>query len=46
MSQVDFQYFDCDNHFYEALDAFTRHIEPAVPQAGDAVGRGRRQDSG
>jgi len=29
MSNVDFQYFDCDNHFYEALDAFTRHIDPA-----------------
>jgi len=28
VSNVDFQYFDCDNHFYEALDAFTRHIEP------------------
>ena len=27
-SQVDFPYFDCDNHFYESLDAFTRHIEP------------------
>src|SRR5215207_823931 len=27
-SLVDFPYFDCDNHFYEALDAFTRHIEP------------------
>jgi predicted TIM-barrel fold metal-dependent hydrolase len=29
MSCVDFEYFDCDNHFYEALDAFTRHLEPA-----------------
>lgn len=28
MSQVDFSYFDCDNHFYESRDAFTRHIEP------------------
>ena len=28
MSHVDFLYFDCDNHFYESLDAFTRHIEP------------------
>ena len=28
MSYVDFPYFDCDNHFYEALDAFTRHIDP------------------
>ena len=28
MSHVDFPYFDCDNHFYEAIDAFTRHLEP------------------
>ena len=21
--------FDCDNHYYEALDAFTRHLDPA-----------------
>jgi predicted TIM-barrel fold metal-dependent hydrolase len=28
VSHVDFRYFDCDNHFYEALDAFTRHLEP------------------
>ncbi|MDZ7678615.1 MAG: amidohydrolase family protein [Acidimicrobiales bacterium] len=27
-THVDFEYFDCDNHFYEPLDAFTRHIEP------------------
>lgn len=27
-SHVDFRFFDCDNHFYEPLDAFTRHIEP------------------
>jgi hypothetical protein len=20
--------FDADNHYYEAMDAFTRHIEP------------------
>ena len=20
--------FDADNHYYEALDAFTRHVEP------------------
>ena len=26
---VDFQAFDADNHYYEALDAYTRHIEPA-----------------
>ena len=28
MTTLDFTYFDCDNHYYEALDAFTRHIEP------------------
>jgi predicted TIM-barrel fold metal-dependent hydrolase len=28
MVDLPFQYFDCDNHFYEALDAFTRHLEP------------------
>jgi predicted TIM-barrel fold metal-dependent hydrolase len=22
------QFFDCDNHYYESLDAFTRHLEP------------------
>src|ERR1700729_3714820 len=27
-SEVPFRFFDCDNHYYEALDAFTRHIEP------------------
>jgi predicted TIM-barrel fold metal-dependent hydrolase len=27
-TQLDFTFFDCDNHYYEALDAFTRHIEP------------------
>ena len=28
MAELNFQFFDCDNHYYEALDAFTRHIEP------------------
>ena len=23
---IDFRPFDCDNHYYEALDAFTRHV--------------------
>jgi predicted TIM-barrel fold metal-dependent hydrolase len=32
MSLVDFAIFDCDNHFYEAEDAFTRHIEPEFRQ--------------
>ena len=26
-SSLDFAFFDCDNHYYEAKDAFTRHIE-------------------
>jgi predicted TIM-barrel fold metal-dependent hydrolase len=34
MSNVDFTFFDCDNHYYEALDAFTRHIEPAFAKRG------------
>ena len=28
MAELNFQFFDCDNHYYEAIDAFTRHIEP------------------
>jgi predicted TIM-barrel fold metal-dependent hydrolase len=28
MTELDFRMFDCDNHYYEALDAFTRHLEP------------------
>jgi predicted TIM-barrel fold metal-dependent hydrolase len=27
-TKLPFKFFDCDNHYYEALDAFTRHIEP------------------
>ena len=30
MSSVDFEYFDCDNHYYEAIDAFTRHAEKGM----------------
>ena len=29
MTELDFQPFDCDNHYYEAIDAFTRHLDPA-----------------
>jgi predicted TIM-barrel fold metal-dependent hydrolase len=29
MADLDFRYFDCDNHYYEARDAFTRHLDPA-----------------
>lgn len=34
MSELDFRYFDCDNHFYEAKDAFTRHLDPALRKRG------------
>src|SRR6476620_8100489 len=27
---LDYRPFDCDNHYYEALDAFTRHLDPAL----------------
>ncbi len=27
---VDFPIFDADNHYYEALDAFTRHLDPKM----------------
>lgn len=30
MSELDFPAFDADNHYYEALDAFTRHVDPAM----------------
>jgi predicted TIM-barrel fold metal-dependent hydrolase len=28
MATIDFEAFDADNHYYEATDSFTRHIEP------------------
>lgn len=27
---IDHPVFDADNHYYEALDAFTRHLDPAL----------------
>ena len=30
MAALDFQAFDADNHYYEAEDAFTRHIDPGM----------------
>jgi len=30
MADLGFLAFDADNHYYEALDAFTRHIEPRL----------------
>ncbi len=28
MSSLGYEAFDADNHYYEALDAFTRHLDP------------------
>ncbi|MDE3203862.1 MAG: amidohydrolase family protein [Acidobacteriota bacterium] len=28
MADIEFEIFDCDNHYYEARDAFTRHLDP------------------
>ena len=42
MATVDFDAFDADNHYYEATDAFTRHL-PAQYSQARAVGRDRRQ---
>lgn len=30
MTALDYLAFDADNHYYEALDAFTRHVAPAM----------------
>ena len=30
VTDLDFLAFDADNHYYEALDAFTRHLDPTL----------------
>lgn len=30
MAELDFKPFDCDHHYYEAEDAFTRYIDPKM----------------
>ena len=30
MAALDYPAFDADNHYYEALDAFTRHLDPRL----------------
>ena len=30
MAELGFQAFDADNHYYEATDAYTRHIDPSM----------------
>ncbi|NRA08829.1 MAG: amidohydrolase family protein [Myxococcales bacterium] len=43
MSQLPYAAFDADNHYYEAEDAFTRHIDPKLArramQWADVAGR-------
>ena len=34
MAELGFQAFDADNHYYEAPDAFTRHMDPKVAKRG------------
>lgn len=29
-AELGYRPFDCDNHYYEALDAFTRHLDPKL----------------
>jgi predicted TIM-barrel fold metal-dependent hydrolase len=45
VTDIDFRLFDCDNHYYEATDAFTRHIEPGFAkrtmQWGEIAGKTR-----
>ena len=43
MPELDYLAFDADNHYYEAIDAFTRHLDPKlgprVVQWADIDGR-------
>jgi hypothetical protein len=32
MTELPFEMFDADNHYYEAEDAFTRHLDPRMRQ--------------
>ncbi len=34
---LDFAAFDGDNHYYEAIDAFTRHLDPRLGRARHPV---------
>jgi hypothetical protein len=40
---LDFAAVDLDHHYYESLDAFTRHLDPEFAQRGvQVVTAGRR----
>ena len=34
MAELEYRLFDADNHYYEATDAFTRHLDPAFAKRG------------
>ncbi len=42
LDEVDHPVFDADNHYYEALDAFTRHLDPVPRVPGHPVERDQR----
>ena len=42
MDELGYDAFDADNHYYEALDAFTRHLDPEARAPQRAVGRDQR----
>ena len=44
MDDLGHPVWDADNHYYEALDAFTRHLDPAVGPALRPVGDHRRAE--
>ena len=41
VDDLDYRPFDADNHYYEALDAFTRHLDPAHGRPVRSVVRDR-----
>jgi predicted TIM-barrel fold metal-dependent hydrolase len=42
--KLDFRPIDADNHYYESLDAFTRHLDPKMRRRGvQVLGDGKRR---
>lgn len=46
MTAPDYRLIDCDNHYYEADDCFTRHIEPCFRERTVWVDRSRADGIG
>ena len=38
MSDLEYPVNDFDNHYYEAMDAFTRHLDPRSSDAASSSG--------